>query len=425
MTMPRLKPLSDALAAPAAGDAVMAQAEALRAAFGSPLFVLSEAALRESYRAFARGFAEAGLRPRIAYSYKTNYLPALCAILHQEGAEAEVVSGMEYSFARALGVPPSGIVFNGPGKTRAELETALADGTLVVIDGFDELEAAREIAASMPDGRALRIGLRLDLGETDLPWSRFGFRRADGAARRALERIKAAPRLTLELLHHHAGTDHDDPAPYFRAARALCEIGREARSLGLAPRALDLGGGFPANRPVAPFAAAIAQGLDAGPALAPGIVVEPGRALADGAMWLVCTVVATKEMETRAAVVDAGINVLPPACRRAPRPVRALGRAPGATGPTAVFGPLCMPEDRLAECADLPPLSPGDVLVIGESGAYTLTQATQFAAPRPAVVLLGPEGPEIVRRREDWRDVLAGCTVPERLRAPSPQGQGA
>jgi len=421
MTLPQLRSVSDTAPAspggPVAADVVMAQAEALLGAFGSPLYVVSEAALRESTRAFARGFAPSGITPRIAYSYKTNYLPAVCAILHQEGATAEVVSGMEYSFARTLGVPAGDIIFNGPGKTRGELSAAHSDGALVVVDGFDELDAVISIAAQAGSGRPFRIGLRIDLSETG--WSRFGFRHDGGDARRALERVAAAPGLSLELLHHHAGTDHRDPAPYLRATRALCRIRQEAETLGLSIPALDLGGGFPANLSSAPFAAAIAQGLKQSPGAAPQIVVEPGRALIDPAMWLVCTVTATKEIPGlgRTAVVDAGINMLPPACRSAPRPMAAVRPARGAPAPTSVFGPLCMPEDRLAERAALPQLRPGDPLVIGEAGAYTLTQSTQFSAPRPAVVLLGPGGAEIVRRREDWRDVIAPCALPERLDA--------
>ena len=63
-----------------------------------------------------------------AWSYKTNYLAAICAVMHQEGALAEVVSEMEYAKARALGVPGEQIIFNGPLKPRAALERAVADG---------------------------------------------------------------------------------------------------------------------------------------------------------------------------------------------------------------------------------------------------------------------------------------------------------
>jgi diaminopimelate decarboxylase len=441
MTAPLPALAGPALAENAAADFVTARADALLRAFGSPLYVVSEPALRAAYRNFSGGFSAAGIAPRIAYSYKTNYLPAVCAILHQEGAAAEVVSGMEYSFARALGVLPRDIVFNGPGKTRAELEAALGDGALIVADNFDELDAIIGIAACFGAAQPLRIGLRIGLNSGG--WSRFGFSRDSGDARRALEKVAGARGLRLETLHHHAGTDHRDPAPFARAAQALMQIRSEAESLGLGPATLDLGGGFPADLPLAPFAAAIAEGLGADRGKGVRIVVEPGRALVDPAAWLLCTVAAVKDMPgpngamgdavsgamggamERAVIVDAGINLLSPACRNAPRPVAAAGGKRGTAMPASIFGPLCMPDDRLAERVALPPLCPGDVLVIGEAGAYTLTQSTEFAAPRPAVVLLGPDGPEIVRRRETWRDVIEPCELPERLRARAAQRETA
>lgn len=380
--------------------------------FGSPLFVVSESALRAAYRRLRQAFAAADLRPGIAYSYKTNYLPAVCAILHQEGAGAEVVSGMEYALARALGVSADAIIFNGPGKAHGELKAALRDGALVVIDGFDELAAAIAIAEAPAADRKSRIGLRVDLGLTG-GWSRFGFAKQDMA--KAFAQIAAAPALSLELLHHHAGTNHRDPAPYARAAAELLRFRREARASGLDPRQIDIGGGFPADLPLAPFAEAVAGALAMDGSA--DLVVEPGRAIVDPAIQLLCTVVAAKDTPGGPAVVtDAGVNLLSNMSRTAPRPIAAVGK-PGAAVPTAVFGPLCMPEDQLAAAALLPPLEAGDVVSVAEAGAYTLSQATEFTAPRPAAVLVGPAGVEIIRRREDWRDVIGPCVLPERLRA--------
>ena len=84
------------------GFGVDVDAEALLAKFGSPLFVVSEQQLRDGFRAFLDAFSDAGVDTRIAYSYKTNYVSAICAILHQEGAWAEVVSGVELSLVEAV-----------------------------------------------------------------------------------------------------------------------------------------------------------------------------------------------------------------------------------------------------------------------------------------------------------------------------------
>lgn len=39
------------------------------------------------------------------WSYKTNYISAVCNIMHQEGSLAESSIGFEYEKARKLGVP--------------------------------------------------------------------------------------------------------------------------------------------------------------------------------------------------------------------------------------------------------------------------------------------------------------------------------
>ena len=65
--------------------------EGLLEKFGSPLYVISEKTLRNKYRELRDAFVSRYPNTTIAYSYKTNYLSAVCAILAQEGAWAEVV----------------------------------------------------------------------------------------------------------------------------------------------------------------------------------------------------------------------------------------------------------------------------------------------------------------------------------------------
>lgn len=71
---------------------------------------------------------------QFAWSYKTNYMNAVCRIFHQEGSWAEVVSGFEYEKALKNGVPGNKIIFNGPIKSDAELIKAAQNGSLIHID---------------------------------------------------------------------------------------------------------------------------------------------------------------------------------------------------------------------------------------------------------------------------------------------------
>lgn len=414
-------------------------ATALVARFGSPLFVVSERRLREDLRRFGQAFADPRITTRIAYSVKTNYLPAVVSIARAEGAWCEVVSGMEYELARALGTPPAEIIFNGPHKTDEELDRALREGALVTLDGFDELDRVERIARTLP--RPARLGIRISFQFGTAPWTKFGFSDDNGDSQRALERIARNRRLRLELLHNHGGTFVLLHALYAQAAERLMRLARRARALGLKPTMADFGGGYPSEnslRPefdfaggsvregdfLKPYAREIVTRLAAERDLfggKPVLVLEPGRAVVDACTQLLATVVARKSGDkgSEAVILDAGVNLVPTACYYDHPLTPSGGEQQGIARHRAVtvFGPLCMQSDRLREAAPLPPLATGDIVRIDQVGAYCHTMSMQFIQTRPATVLVGPRGTALIRRRESWRDVFALDTLPRHLRS--------
>ena len=100
----------------------------LAARFGSPLFVFSERTLRDKIRRAREAFESRYPNTRFAWSYKTNYLNAICRVFHSEGSIAEVVSEFEYEKARRNGIAGRDIIFNGPHKSREGLELAVSEG---------------------------------------------------------------------------------------------------------------------------------------------------------------------------------------------------------------------------------------------------------------------------------------------------------
>ncbi|MCF6358434.1 MAG: hypothetical protein L3J54_11575, partial [Draconibacterium sp.] len=64
--------------------------------FGSPLFVLSEKTIKDTYAEAKQAFETRYPKVQFAWSYKTNYLDAICSVFHDEGSWAEVVSGFEF-----------------------------------------------------------------------------------------------------------------------------------------------------------------------------------------------------------------------------------------------------------------------------------------------------------------------------------------
>jgi len=153
--------------------------------YGTPLFVISEKQVRRNYNKLRKAFSR---YPKclIAYSYKTNYLPAVCNILHQDGAGAEVVSAFELLLAKKLGVPSSKIIFNGPGKSDNEIEMIIdEDIALVNADSIEELERINQIAKAK--GKIVDVGIRVKPEVPDfLVWQKFGLDIATGQAFKAM-----------------------------------------------------------------------------------------------------------------------------------------------------------------------------------------------------------------------------------------------
>jgi diaminopimelate decarboxylase len=416
---------------------------------GSPLFVFSEATLRARYREAHRAFTRRYPDVQFAWSYKTNYLNAICRVFHQEGAIAEVVSEFEYDKARQNGIPGHDIIFNGPGKGRHILERAANESAMIQVDNLDELLLLGEIAAQPGRSKPIAIALRIHLDTgTHAVWSKFGFNADNGEALRVVRRLMQMPGLKLQGLHAHIGTFILDPNAYRKSSTVLVELALEAERLGAGPiRYLNVGGGFASrarlhyqylppeqatpsfDRYAEAICDTITQAWPAGRPL-PRLYLETGRALVDEAGYLISTVVAVKRRPTPSAlngvlaaygkaapaplkptpgsetdrlalVIDAGVNLLYTSTWYAPSilPAKACVDVPA---PTTVYGCLCMNIDVIREETPLPGLTTGDQVVLHPVGAYNITQAMQFITYRPTVVMIGMDkAVHVIRRREN------------------------
>ncbi len=402
--------------------------------YGSPLFVFSEHRMRRQYREALRAFTIRYPKVQFAWSYKTNYLDAVCRIFHQEGAWAEVVSEMEYEMARRLGIPGNKILFNGPYKPESALRKAFEEGAHVNIDHYDELYAAEKIAKEA--GVKYKASIRVNMDTGIYPrWDRFGFNYDSGEALDALRRIHAGGNIAIEGLHCHIGTFVLEPGAYGEATRKLCDLAKTLRrDTGAVIKSIDLGGGFASRAtlheqyapgidsspPLDDYADAVAGALlDAGfdADAMPTLMLETGRALVDEAGYMLTRVVGNKRLAdgARALVIDAGVNVLFTSYwyRHDILPVIDRG---GMLEETTVYGPLCMNIDVVRPSVLLPPLEPGDALVIRPVGAYNVTQWMQFIRLRPPVILIGENGEiDVIREAETVDDIKGPEKLPERL----------
>ena len=403
--------------------------------YGSPLIVLSEIQMRKRYRRLQDVMQMHYPKVEQAWSYKTNYLGAVCSIFHQEGARAEVVSGMEYQMARRLGLAGKDIIFNGPGKRPDELKAAILDNALIHIDHLDELYLLEKLAKELDSRPNVAIRVNMDTGISP-QWSRFGFNYENGEAMRAIQRLLAGKAMNLKGLHTHIGTFILDANAYYWAARSLLDLATKIEAEhGIVLEYIDLGGGFASQNTLhaqytpgefaSPsfdqYAAAIGAAFNESHFVSqylPLLILETGRAMVDEAGYLISSVLGKKNLPTgeRAVILDAGVNTTITAWwyKLKVTPTRSF---PGAYQNTVFYGPLCMNIDVMRYALPFPDLHTGDKVLITPVGAYNNTQWMQFIEYRPRIVLITETGKvELLREREELEDVISRELIPEHLR---------
>lgn len=402
--------------------------------YGSPLFVFSEKNIRQKYKEAFRIFGLQYPRVRFAWSYKTNYLQAICAIFHQEGAWAEVVSIMEYNRARWLGVAGKKIIFNGPNKSKSDLIIAVKEDAIINIDHWDELFLLEDVA--LKTGKTPRAGIRVNMDTGIYPvWSRFGFNYENSEAYRVIQRLVMGKKIKLIGLHTHIGTFVTEPNAYYLATNKLLKLAEVIENdFNIIVQFIDLGGGFASNNTlyeeyfpgeisspdIDQYAEAIGKALNESRFLRkhrPILFLETGRALIDEAGYLITSVLGKKTLADgqRALIVDAGVNLLYTATwyKHKFLPAQPID---GTIDNTIIYGPLCMNIDVLRQTFRFPDLKVGDQIICTPVGAYNVTQWMQFISYRPNVVLVTEDGKtEIIRVRENFKDMLVKEKLPKHL----------
>ncbi len=403
--------------------------------YGSPLFVISEKQIRRNYQNALRIFKTRYPKVQFAWSYKTNYMNAVCRIFHQEGSWAEVVSGFEYEKALYNNVPGNKIIFNGPDKSDEDLIKAAKNQSLIHIDHYDELYSL--IRLSEEHKLKPRVAIRVNMDTGIYPkWDRFGFNFENGQAWNALTRIVNSENLELVGIHCHIGTFMLSPNAYSIAARNLCELAWTVKErFGILVQYLDLGGGFPSTNTLK---GSYLPGTDTVPSIdqfadaitdviltygfkqdeLPLLILETGRALIDDAGYLLGTVLATKRLSDgrRATIMDFGLNSLFTSLWYDHK-ISPAQKNTNQTEDMVMFGPLCMNIDVVRESINMPMLQKGDQVVVHKVGAYNMTQWMQFITMRPNIVLIDNENnTHIIRKAENLEYIQKLEEIPEHLK---------
>lgn len=409
--------------------------------FGTPLYVMDEALIRQRAREFVEAFKASGFKFQVAYASKSFCVMAMCRLVEEEGLSLDVVSDGELYTALKAGFPAERIHFHGNNKTPFEIEMAVnADIGCFVVDNFTELYMLNEIAGSK--GKRVNALFRvtpgveahtheyISTGQTD---SKFGFDIGSGQAKQAIEQAGALPHIEILGIHSHIGSQIFEVEGFRMAAERVAEFAVEVRrDLGITFRVVNLGGGFGIRyvegdmpRPIAEYVRAITdavrESFDKSDYPLPEIWVEPGRSIVGEAGTTLYTVGTFKTIPgvRKYVAVDGGMTDNPrPALYQSRYEAMLANRADEpATEVVSIAGKACESGDMLLWDVKLPAARTGDILAVFCTGAYNYAMASNYnRIRRPAVVFVKDGQADLVVRRESLEDVVGNDVIPERMR---------
>ncbi|UCG30991.1 MAG: hypothetical protein JSV53_03715 [candidate division WOR-3 bacterium] len=419
--------------------------------YGTPLHVVNENGLTDTAQRFQRAFKNCYPgRFTVHYAFKCNSVPGVARILMKSGLKAEVMSEFELKLALHIGFRGEEIIINGPYKPEILHRLCLENHVrFIIIDSISELKALQAVCESID--REAHVLLRLNpdfiprkMNKGTATGSRkgcaFGLDTKGGEVEWVLERLPDFDRIRFDGFQFHVGTGIRYPRDYYRVLKQLKPVVDRTRKMGHDIRIFDVGGGFASitTREMTTWEMLLYQGWERLPSGIssrdrfsfrdfaeavtdglyylfsaddlPELILEPGRCIASPNQLLLLTVIGTKERSgiRKWLLTDGGIGTVATptyyeyhevyVCNDMYRPL---------TEKVTIIGPVCFAGDTIYRNKRMPPVNPGEVIAIMDSGAYFTSWESSFGFPRPAIAAVKNGEHRLLRRRESFSDMVA------------------
>lgn len=384
--------------------------------FGTPLYVYSQAALTDAYRAYTQAFA--ALNPLICYAVKANGNLSILRHFAALGCGFDIVSGGELARVLAAGGEAGKTIFSGVGKSEAEMAFALQSGVKCFnVESLPELDRLNAVAGRLGFSAPVSLRINPDVDaqthpyiSTGLKANKFGIAMQDAEA--AYLHAAALPHLNVVGIDCHIGSQLTNLAPLSEACERLLVLIDKLSAAGMVLEHIDLGGGVgivyqDESVPDLYAYAEAVQRLLGGRKLS--LILEPGRSLAGNAGTLLTRVEFVKQNGDKSfVIVDAAMNdLMRPALYQAYHHIENVSPAAGEPFVADIVGPICETGDFLAQNRAIAARA-GDLLAVRSAGAYAASMASNYnTRPRAAEVLVDGDRAKLIRPRETVDQLLA------------------
>ncbi len=380
----------------------------------TPYFLIDEKKLNENIESFRIALQKNWPNSLLAYSIKTNSLPWLLKYLNEKDIIAEAVSKEEYDLAKLCAYAPQKIIFNGPIKTKLDLDEAFNNGAIINIDSQLELDYILKYKPNHDGNLGIRINVNPssfcmdDIGYMEDGF-RFGFSFENGELKKVIDKLKSVYGNKPFGLHLHCNSITRSLNVYQSIAKYAAHIIEE---FNLNPSYIDIGGGFfggvPGKTTPNEYIYAIKnefeEVIDFNKTK---LIIEPGSAIIGSVVDLHTSVLDSKKTALANIITTDGsrIHIDPLWKKNSYMYTLKSDLRTSIEDKQIICGYTCMDHDRLMILENKPLLKTGDKIIYHRVGAYTMTFGGPFIRYFPDVyVLKEDKSIALVRKRMDVKD---------------------
>jgi len=386
--------------------------------FGTPVYVYHAEKIKAQYNRLQLAFN--GSDTRFFYAAKALTNINVLKYIKSIGCNIDCSSINEAMLAVKAGFEAGNILYTSNNIHFSEIETAADLGININIDSLSNLEKfGKKYGHSYPVGIRMRPNimaggnLKISTGHDK---SKFGI---------PLEQIDEVLKLVKEqnlfirTLHIHTGSEIKDVEVFAKGIEVLFEVAQHFPELEV----IDLGGGF--KVPYQPGE----EGTDIerlGQKVKEEfedfkkkyqrhfqVWFEPGKFLVSEAGHFITTVNVLKHSgKVNFAGVNSGLNhLIRPMFYGSYHSIDNISNPNGTLDKYTVVGNICE-TDTFAEDRLLPEVRESDQLVFRNAGAYCFEMASNYNSRfKPAEVLVIDGNPQLIRKREEFEDLLDGQII--------------
>lgn len=374
----------------------------LAKAHGTPLMIFDEVELRENMRLFAGRFKDDDIKCHIAYASKALLLPYLCKIVCEEGLLIDAVSLGDLYVIKHSGFNMANVIFHGNNKTKEELEFAIENDCIIVVDNLNELQELVVVAKSLD--KKVRTMARVNPGidahthkyiQTALITSKFGesihdVKKIDGI----MAWYEDHPNIKLLGFHSHIGSQIQDEEPLLENVKIMMKFSKHVEeTYDYKLSAINFGGGFGVNYVEGEKTLDVASTLDKMIALVKNygkeinflpkdVYIEPGRSIlgAAGITLYTCGLFKENMNGHHFQFIDGGMtDNIRPALYEARYEADIAEKMNYEKNVVCdLAGKCCESGDIIGYDVNLPTPRIGDILILYTTGAYTYSMSSNY-----------------------------------------------